>query len=89
MIKFKITRAKTASHAHATEEVVTAPVLHRVGHAIRHAPTEHRIMSFLVFGAVWLVLEYVLHYEAAAKTTELFGLAPAADKLLRMVIGEE
>jgi hypothetical protein len=89
MLKFKIIRDKTAESVHTEVSVVTAPVLHRVGHAIRHAPTEHRIVTFLVFTGLWIVLEYILHYEMAAKTTELFGMAPAADKVLRLIIGEE
>lgn len=87
MIKFQVTR----SNSHEAPEVaeVHAPVMARVAQAIRHAPTEHRILSFLLFAAIWALLEYVLHYEMAAKGAELFGLAPAADKLLKLVIGED
>jgi hypothetical protein len=88
MIKFTFTRNKTADTSRTEVSVVSAPVLHRVGHAIRTAPTHHRVMTFIVFTAVWAVFEYVLHYEMAAKGAELFGMAPAADKLLRLVIGD-
>lgn len=88
MIKFTFTRNKTVTATRTEVAVVSVPVLHRVGHAIRTAPTHHRILSFLVFAVIWALLEYVLHYEVAAKGAELFGLAPAADKVLRMFIGD-
>lgn len=90
MIKFTFSRKRVAEVV--ANEVVVAqaatPVLHRVGHAIRHAPIQHRIISFLVFAAIWIVFEYFLHYEYAAKAAEFLGLAPATDRIWKLIVGE-
>jgi hypothetical protein len=61
------------------------PVLHRVGHAIRRAPGEHRIITLIVFCGIWAVLEFLMHMEAAAHTVEVFGIAPFADQLAKLL----
>jgi hypothetical protein len=68
MIKLKITfeRSSGVTEARALEVGSldsTAPVMHRVGHAIRKAPNEHRLLTLLAFAAIWALLEFVLHYE--------------------------
>jgi hypothetical protein len=94
MIKLKITfeRSSGVTEARALEVGSldsTAPVMHRVGHAIRKAPNEHRLLTLLAFAAIWALLEFVLHYEAAAKGVEIFGVAPFADRAVKFLFPGE
>jgi hypothetical protein len=64
-----------------------APVLHRVAHAVRRAPGEHRVATFVVFAGLWVFLEFFLHMEAAAHTVEIFGVVPFADNAAKFFMG--
>jgi hypothetical protein len=90
-IKIVIDRTPTVAEDSSALEVDSlhagAPVLHRVGHAIRRAPGEHRVVTFLVFSALWAVFEFFLHYEAAAHTVEVFGVVPFADQAVKVLFG--
>ncbi len=90
MFKIVITRTNTHKADGADVEVldVNATVVRRVGHAIRKAPSEHRVTTFVIFAVCWIVLEFVLHYEAAAHTVEIFGVVPFADRAAKALFGE-
>jgi hypothetical protein len=84
---FKITITRTTKTA--TETTTTSKSLFvRAGHALRSAPTHHRIVTFVLFSAVWAVLYFYMHAESAAKSVEVFGIAPFADRAIKAIFGE-
>lgn len=60
----------------------------RIVTALRSAPTEHRIIAAASMIVLWYVLEEVFHLTVAAKSVEVFGLVPFADRAMGFLLGE-
>lgn len=86
----KIAINKLEGEAASVEATVVAnhPLAARIGHALRIAPSEHRIATFLIFVAGWVVLEYYFHAEKAAHAAEVFGVTPFMDRVLKIFLRE-
>ncbi|MEM5400839.1 hypothetical protein [Paraburkholderia unamae] len=64
--------------------------MHKVDviHFLRKAPAEHKISTAVVLVALWYVTETVWRYHMAAHAIELFGVAPAAERVMVLLFGE-